>query len=256
MPKPTRSTLNGKQIARQLVADTMIPAFQSRVERIMRLVEGPLNTAVDDFFADLSSYMGSPQDLAAQLGPDAGALGSWVPLSPDYVRRKGNDQFWIFTAGLSTTAANALAVRMLMRGRSIRQGKVPSASTVRRRRKQMRDVEALIPTFRALKGSSVFGPVKVRIATESLGLMQFKPGDPPITASKVNLRIRLWTGFTRAELAHPDEALFGKGVIDLKTLFKLTNNRPKYRRPLVKPFLSYYGLFKLPRLLRSIIEQL
>ena len=258
MPKPTRSTLNGREVARQLVADATIPAIQAGVNRIREQVGTSMNEAVDGFFMDLTTYMGQPNDLADQLDAEAGMLGQWKPLTPNYVKRKGNDNFWLFTNGLSGASLGRLTIRVLKKARSIRLLKSGKPVLTKRRVQQVQDA-ALIPTIARLRGTSVFGPVKVKVSERSLGLMQFRPGDPPVSAKAVHLTVQLWTRWGRAERANPDRTMFDQGDIDQKTLYKLSNFRdkhPDYYRPLVKPFMSYYGLVKLPKTLQQIAREL
>ncbi len=262
MPKPTRSTLNRRQVARQLVADAVVPAIQAGVRRVQRVVEESLNAAVNGFFPDLATYMGSPEDMAAQLGAEAGSLGAWKPLTASYIRRKGNDNFWIFTGALGGAELGSIPLYVLKKAHAIRLSKngKPLGTKVQRAKRVKAVMDAsLISTLRSLNGTSVFGPVTVKVRQESLGLMQFKPGDRPVTAMEVHLAVRLWTRWQRAEIANPDRTMFDQGIIDQKTFYKLSNFRdmhPNYYRPLIKPLMSYYGLLKLPKTLQQIAREL
>ena len=258
MLKPTRSTLNGREVARQLVADAIIPAIQVRVERIREDVARPLNEAIDGFFADLTTYMGKPEDLADQLGGEAGMLGQWKPLTSAYIQRKGNDSFWLFTNGLGAEKFGSLAQRILKKAHNIRAGKNGKVRLTSKRVRRVQD-SALIPTLGRLTGTAVFGPVAVKVSQRSERLMTYRPGDQPVDAKVVHLTVKLWTRWDRSQRADPDRSMFDQGDIDQKTLYKLSNfreQRPDYYRPLVKPFMSYYGLVKLPKILQQIAREI
>jgi hypothetical protein len=72
---------------------------------------------------------------------------------------------------------------------------------------------------------------------------------------KVTLNFRLWSKILSKELSHIESKLVESGGLSAEQARKLIG-RAEYQRPLIRPFMAYYGQVYLPSIIRAAIADM
>lgn len=268
-----------KGTANRLVAEAILPQLAFKSEEAARLIQGPIDEAVDEFFLSLSGYMGSEEDPTAEWTSSAQRWQPWPALDQDYVKRKGTAAFWLFSLAFRTQVKSTKHLKGSTGVRNAFMAKLNA---------QHKQPDPLIQYFERKSGLSTFGGAEVTIdrnltskEVEPLLAQGFygpvrtvvgkKTGDiagrrvrkikpfqqsfytQPLNfaALKVVFNVRLWSKFSQASLTHIDETLLASGGLTEKQYVKLRGH--VHHRALIRPFMAFYSVVVIPAVIQQVL---
>ncbi|HQT78554.1 MAG TPA: hypothetical protein PLD10_15990 [Rhodopila sp.] len=291
MPKFTnkdfKSSFPSDQIARRLIFEAVIEKTRRATQRIADAIAKDFNAKVDEFFVTLTEFMGQQEDMLDILGdaaevaspdqsvPEIPGLGHWRPLDLEYVKRKGNDLFWLYSgAALPKKRITLASLKKTTKA-------ADSAAFIEKLRKRLGLSPSLIDYLKKKRGLRAFGPVAVKIIDESYepfryitepvgGKESITPRtrqDPytrdkkvtrPVAGILFNIQMTLWPNLKSADLSNVELALVRNGFLDKDQAVKLLNihhDSKAFNRPLMRPWMAYYSQFVLPDVIRSVLKE-
>ena len=265
-----RQRFSSDAIARKLIAQVVYPQIEGVVDKITGWLTPALAKTTDGFFKDVATnFMGQEADLTYVLGQEGGlSLGdirAWMPLTENYVKRKGGDRrFWIYVQST---------------GRKLHRKKRNQSIS------WTKNQWPLIRYLNSKSGLSIFGaPIitvsepserEVYLGSSSRGggvvgvgaiiIHTRRSGDGVTKGSEweYNINVKLWPKVVNAKmLANIEKSFLAplfSDVVDKKgrslAVIKLMNDTPwGSHRPLIRPMMAYYGQVVFPQLIREVLD--
>jgi hypothetical protein len=284
MPRPS-SSINTRYASanagKVILGSAYVPKLYNAGVDVVETIEEPINDVIDEFFLDMTNYMGSALDLLDQL-PDIPGLRPWNPLSLEYIKRKGTLVFWIYTLAPRTDVSK-IATRALMKTRLSAAGKTgrrvvsPNKRTIKTAVARIQG-GTLIDNLSKMIGTEVFGrcdvtatltdgsnkfPIKALLQTQKRPVTRFKgtPREQNFTQNvtgnfdnldlrtlHVSFTVRLWTKFNQGDLSTIESRVLRPE--DAKKMI----GKGQGQRPMMVPFMTYYTRIKIPAVIRQVLS--